>query len=239
MTGRKKRGRYPLSFSHREKGSVPVFQSGLTLVELLVALTLLGLISLLLFGGLRFGARAWDAGGAQLAALGEVEAVQTLLHRQLAQITLPRQRRAEDERAPMFGGSAGALRYVAPLPARGGIGGLYVFDLAMGEDGAGLMLRWRVHRPDVALAERTGELAGERMLLADLAGVTFGFFGRQKPEDPLAWYDEWDGAAGLPLLIRVEAAFDEGDRRRWPELIVAPMFGRGATVIAGPEEIAP
>ena len=36
---------------------------GFTLVELLVGLSLLGLISLLLFGGLRFGLRTWEAGG--------------------------------------------------------------------------------------------------------------------------------------------------------------------------------
>ena len=34
--------------------------AGFTLIELLVTLTLVGLISLVLFGGLRFGTRAWD-----------------------------------------------------------------------------------------------------------------------------------------------------------------------------------
>ena len=35
-------------------------EAGFTLIELLVALTLLGLISVVLFGGLRFGTRAWE-----------------------------------------------------------------------------------------------------------------------------------------------------------------------------------
>jgi general secretion pathway protein J len=213
--------------------------AGFTLIELLVTLTLLGLLSVLLFGGLRFGARAWDAGSTQLAALGEVEAVQMLLHNQLGQITLPRQVRTEDERAPMFSGSPGALRYVAPLPIHRGIGGLYVFELGMAEGGADLALSWRLHRPDVALAERTAEQADRRVLLADVAGVSFSYFGRPKPEDPLGWYDNWDARSGLPLLIRVEVAFNAEDKRRWPELIVAPMFGRGATVIEEPEVAAP
>ena len=34
--------------------------NGFTLVELLVATTLLALLSVVLFGGLRFGARAWE-----------------------------------------------------------------------------------------------------------------------------------------------------------------------------------
>ena len=34
--------------------------AGFTLVELLVAMTLLGFLTVLLFGGLRFGTRAWE-----------------------------------------------------------------------------------------------------------------------------------------------------------------------------------
>jgi general secretion pathway protein J len=221
-------------FSHVSRCS-----RGFTLVELLVALTLLGLISVLLFGGLRFGARAWDAGESRLAALGEVEAVQTLLRRQLAQITVPRQVRTEDGRSPMFAGSAGSLRYVAPLPARTGLGGLYVFDLDTGGAGEGLSLAWRVHRPDVPLAERNQELAGERLLLPGAAAVRFSYYGRHRPEEPLAWRDDWDAASTMPLLIRVEVSFPAGDGRRWPELIVAPMFGRGPVIAAEALEVAP
>ncbi len=36
-------------------------QAGFTLVELLVAMTLLAFLSITLFGGLRFGARSWEA----------------------------------------------------------------------------------------------------------------------------------------------------------------------------------
>jgi prepilin-type N-terminal cleavage/methylation domain-containing protein len=46
------------------KGADPVSSlaadAGLTLLELLVAITLLGLLMAALFGGLRLGARAWE-----------------------------------------------------------------------------------------------------------------------------------------------------------------------------------
>ncbi|MDH3594369.1 MAG: prepilin-type N-terminal cleavage/methylation domain-containing protein, partial [Rhodospirillales bacterium] len=58
---------------------------GFTLVELLVALTLLGLIFVALFGGLRFGTRTWETGNQRSEAFAEVEVMQSLLRRQLAQ----------------------------------------------------------------------------------------------------------------------------------------------------------
>ena len=56
---------------------------GFTLVELLVVMTLLGLIATALFGGLRFGVRAWESGGARSAAFAEIEIAQSLLRRLL------------------------------------------------------------------------------------------------------------------------------------------------------------
>ena len=42
-------------------------ERGFTLLELLIAMTLLGLLMLGLFGGLRLGARVWEAGDARAA----------------------------------------------------------------------------------------------------------------------------------------------------------------------------
>ena len=57
--------------------------AGFTLVELLVAMTLIGLISVALFGGLRFGARAWEAGNERAESFSQLEVVQSLLRREL------------------------------------------------------------------------------------------------------------------------------------------------------------
>ena len=53
--------------------------AGFTLIELLISLTLLGLLLVLLFGGLRFGIRAWEHGTTTVEAIDTVRAVQDLL----------------------------------------------------------------------------------------------------------------------------------------------------------------
>ena len=58
---------------------------GFTLVELLVAITLLGLIAVALSGALRFGARVWDVGTERGAQSSRVEAAQNFLRRRIAE----------------------------------------------------------------------------------------------------------------------------------------------------------
>ncbi len=93
--------------------------AGFTLIELLVALTLLGLVSVVLFGGLRFGTRAWEAGNARAERLAEVQAVQAVLRRRIAQAVLPEDAGAESafsDSPAAFAGEEDSLRFVALVP---------------------------------------------------------------------------------------------------------------------------
>ena len=74
----------------------PVDQ-GFTLLELLVAITLLGLLMAALFGGLRLGARVWETGETRLDASARVQIVQDFLRQRLAEaLPLEAVVRAED-----------------------------------------------------------------------------------------------------------------------------------------------
>ncbi len=210
-------------------------EAGFTLIELLVALTLLGLISVVLFGGLRFGTRAWEVGNLRAEHLAQVQAVQALLRRRIAQALPPGPGAAGDEaKRRVFSGESDALQFLAAVPSRAGVGGIYAFDLAVIEDGApgaaGVRLEftWRLHRADDE-AER-GEppeagLGGRRVLIEGLASARFSYFGAPAPGQAADWRDRWEAEAGLPGLIAIEAEFPEGDGRAWPVLHVAPKLG--------------
>ena len=205
--------------------------AGFTLIELLVALTLLGLVSVVLFGGLRFGTRAWEAGDLRAAQLAQVQAVQALLRRRIAQALPPGPEGDElTERRAVFSGAPDTLRFLAAVPSRAGVGGIYAFDLAAIEDDAGvrLELTWRLHRADdEAIGDDTPEagLGGRRVLIEGLAGARFRYFGAPLRGQTAEWGDSWEVDAGLPELISIQAEFPERDRRAWPDLNVAPMLG--------------
>jgi prepilin-type N-terminal cleavage/methylation domain-containing protein len=57
--------------------------AGFTLLELLVAMTLLGLLMTVVFGGLRFGARAWERAETDSSGTDEIRLAQSILRHEL------------------------------------------------------------------------------------------------------------------------------------------------------------
>lgn len=207
--------------------------AGFTLIELLVALTIAGLVSVALMGGLRFGLRAWEVGQGRMADQSEVEVVHALARRFLAQSIVPlADDSAPSDADPAFIGDADRVRLVAVVPAHVGLGGLYRIELAWRDalDGGVLALRWRLYRPDQERAfddvfdEKETLVSGGRILLRDVAEAQFSYYGVDDRSRTAEWHEEWDSDAGLPELIALRVAFEEGSARRWPELVVSPRL---------------
>jgi len=206
---------------------------GFTLVELLVAMTLIGLLFVALFGGLRFGARVWEAGVDRSEEFAEVEVTQALLRRQLDQL-LPLPGLDQEDQAISFSGDQERLIFTAPAPSQFGLGGVYYFDLfaERAEQGQRLVLRWQLYRPDRD-EPFNDEESQQRTLLENIETVEFSYYG--DPElfeigeriDTGEWRERWVEAALPPQLIAVRIAFPENDTRYWPELIIAPRSTTG------------
>lgn len=190
---------------------------GFTLIELLVALTLMALLSIVLFGGLRFGVRAWEGGGDHIEQAHRIEAVQSLLRRGISQARLPPQA-ADAAPFPAFDGSSDRLTFVAPLPAHRGIGGSYLFRLSTQEhDGrSDLILTWQIYRPDGGLAPPEEATT----MLENIAAIELSYYGAVGPEQPMQWRDAWDSTNGIPRMVRMRVEFPSSEARRWPDLII-------------------
>jgi general secretion pathway protein J len=198
---------------------------GFTLVELLVGLSLLSLISLLLFGGFRFGLRAWEAGDDRIAATNETEMAQHLLRRQLAEaqpiVIGPRTEGA----LTLFQGDDAGVTFVAPLPVHRGVGGFYVFSVLTRDAGGDrqLLLRWRRFRADAAVGSDF-DPKDESVLVDNIDSIEIAYFGQPSAAAPAQWLQRWDGTVGLPQLLRLQVAFPPGDARRWPAFVVSPRL---------------
>jgi general secretion pathway protein J len=193
---------------------------GFTLIELLVALTLMALLSVILFGGLRFGMRAWETGGHHVEQAGRIEAVQSLLRRQISQARFLPQAADAGPVAP-FVGEIRSLMFIAPLPVHRGAGGSRLFRLSErdGDGRSDLTLAWRLYRPELL----SGDLQAfdeETILLSDIVGIELSYYGAAGPGRPARWWEAWQGAEGRPQLVRVRVQFPPGDTRRWPDLVI-------------------
>ncbi len=205
-------------------------ERGFTLLELLIAMTLLGLLMLGLFGGLRLGARVWEAGDARAADRARVEAVQRFIRTYLGQARpLAAADRTGDDRIA-FIGREDRLDFTAALPAHLGAGGFAHIALSLADldDGRGLVLEHGpLRRREDGRAELFQLIEPETaVLLDDVAAVKFSYYGASDRGADAEWTDRWDDEDRLPLLVRLRIAFPEPDRRAWPELTVAIRIQR-------------
>jgi general secretion pathway protein J len=213
--------------THRPARAAARHEAGFTLVELLVGLTLFSLISVLLFGGFRFGLRAWESGSERIDRTSRVELVQSLLRRELSQATLPKLvvPAGNPSTVSLFTGARDALTFIAPLPTHSGTGGLYVLSLLERRGGrhAYLSLGWTLFRAD-ELAAGIFKADDEATLIDDISGLQIAYYGSLERDSAAGWLDQWIGFRGLPQLIRVRVSFPPGDPRQWADLVIAPRL---------------
>lgn len=190
---------------------------GFTLVEVLVALSLISLILALLFGGLRMGSRSWDAREARSAELGEVRVVQGLLRR-LLERAAPVALTGHLTREVLFEGESGGMRFVSVMPPHMGVGGYYEIELELESHVSGnrlVMRRMLLH--DDLREEDDPAVAGEVVLAEEVREAEFGYFGAARSGTRSRWRANWDADKRLPEMVRIRVT--PRNSEAWPELV--------------------
>lgn len=198
-------------------------QRGFTLLELTIALTLLALMSAVLFGALRLAGRSTDSGEARAEASASMRLTQNFLRTNL-EAQHPLRMRKILEWPLVFRGSRNELRYASDLPPRVAGGGIWYYRLFVRSEDARSPLTLERMVPDLA-AEALPEFTNaDRSVLADdIREVTFAYYGRDADAAINAeptWRDRWDDTQQLPLVIRIDVTPRHG--AAWPTLYVTP-----------------
>jgi general secretion pathway protein J len=201
-------------------------QRGFTLLELLISLTLLGMMLVLLFGGLRLGVRSWDSVQKQVDNLNSVRSVESFLRREMERV-YPYRWKGVPGQPYAFWGDRHKVNFVAPLPSRMGVGGLYIIALELEQTSHGRRLTWRYGPVDSQMKDFSALEQIQEMVLvgAELNAVDdiwLSYFGRDTDGAAPHWVDHWDRVATMPLLIRIQVRFADGSE--WPDFVVAPML---------------
>ncbi len=189
--------------------SARVNEAGYTLLELLIVMGLLSVLSVLLLSGLNLGLRAWETGESSGVTVREIATAQARV-RDFIRNAYPAIV-ATDPANPhvAFEGDETSLSFIT-------------IDRAA--QTAGRSRVTLAHRAGGFTAATAAELAqappAEEALARNAAAVTFAYLA----EDGTAWTKTWRNKAKLPRLVRIDVSFVEGDRRRWPALVVAPRI---------------
>jgi hypothetical protein len=171
--------------------------SGSTLLELLVVITILGLILAALSNGVHFAGQAWQSQERRSARQGDLDAVQNLLRNLIVSGTA-------------FEGNGTSLRFVSELPEALARGGLYEVELHRIADR--VVLSWRPHFKGVSSNTDTTDTT----LVKDVTGLELTYYIQAG-----GWQHVLTAAMNKPALIGIGLQTGE---RAWPLLVVAPMI---------------
>ena len=186
--------------------------SGFTLLELIISLTILGVVLLIIFGALRIGTRAWEKGEKDIAVYQRQRAVLGLLSQQIASACVYEIKLGDD--AFYFRGSEKKMEFVSRMPIVPGAQTGVVFvtyeienvakegkkQLKLFEKDAGFM------KDDDIESQRNEEIFS---LISGIENLQFEYLKSDK--DDVVWQNVWDPSEtkGMPLAVRIVLKQDE------------------------------
>lgn len=208
---------------------------GFTLIEVVVATSLLALGLAIAFGTMRSAGRATATAEASAQRQERLRAVQGFLRTQLsAALQIPFEFDGESGSATFMRVEPDKLQFVATMPGYLARGGPYLqtLELVPGADGQRLLFQHQLLSADgAAEAERDPVL-----LLDGIAEGSFEVRSLDERAKPGQWQDEWEVAGQLPPQLRLRLRFRD-QRRRWPEFVVVTRLG-AAFAAAAPVPLA-
>jgi len=180
-------------------------QQGFTLLEILIVISLLGVLLVLVGGALLGANRAVLKAQRYTVSLDEMHAAQQFLRTALAQ-ALPLPVQPESGQPPgIFFGSAQRLAFVAGLPGQLG-GGINLYTLSLQGAGAERTLQVAFARVGFNAAGNTYHAWGEpQVLLRDIQQLKFSYQGVSPAGQLTGWLDHWPWPQRLPRAVRIQA----------------------------------
>lgn len=200
-------------------------QQGFTLVEVLSALAISGILISLAYGAVVVVQRSAEAVYEQAQRTETLLIARDFIHR-----TLQRTQPFADPDNPGdltgFTGARDALHFVTDLPPYVGLGGLMHVDLDIESENGARRLRLRLARHPPA-DDDTPAMTNTAILLDHVSSLQIRYLGQMQGDYESQWQEQWEGQPTLPAAVRL--AVGEQTGRQWPMLTVRLLNGSLAT----------
>lgn len=193
--------------------------SGFTLIEVLIAMTLLSVMVVLLFASLRICGQSWEKGESKMGDVNEMAVVYHFFKQHLSTAKPSWDTfSVKDQRTLAFQGAEQSLQFVGEFPASAGKAGDQLFTLAIKEleDGQAINVTLAPFLPSA----NGGELPKEEIILIKhVRKLSFAYFGPDPVGGEANWQTQWSQREAQPQLVKIGIELDSDIY--WPDMIVA------------------
>ena len=199
---------------------------GFTLIEVLIAMTLLSIMVVLLFSSLKICADSWEKGESKISDVNEIAVVYNFFQRHLSEAKPLWNDLSPEERTFSFQGKAQSLQFVSAFPASAGRSGLQLFSLSQQEEDNEQVIKVTL-TPFFPAAEGEEWHKEEVTLTRHVSDFTLAYFGSEDGTGEGSWQEEWLDKEVLPQLVKINIKLENGIF--WPDMIVGLKVA-GATI---------
>ena len=188
-------------------------ERGLTLIELVVAITILGILTTVLFSGLRTGLRAWSRGSAEIDDVRSTQAGLSLLRGQiqgaLPVLFFPG---SEGPQSVSFSGDRYRLRLITRSSFRDGPSAPPRWAELVWQPSADSGRLTLKESPVLSPSNAPGSEALWQGVVLEAKEFRFEYLPRRTPEQTTGWVDAWSGT-GLQMPAAVRVSYERRGRR--------------------------
>lgn len=201
--------------------------TGFTLIEILIVMTLLGVMMVLLFGSLKICADSWHKGENKIAQVNKIAVVYNFFqhHLAVAKPLLNDVKQGNVLSALAFQGDKQSVQFVSSFPASAGKSGLQLFTIRLDKDDDNKdkqLIKVTITPFFPKDDEDTDDHKEEAVLLKDVSELSISYFGTDdginNDINNASWHDEWSEKTTQPWLIKITIKLD--DDTYWPEMLI-------------------
>lgn len=197
-------------------------QQGFTLIEVLIAMTLLSIMVVLLFGSLKICAESWDRGESKMNQVNEIGVVYSFFQRQLTTaIPIWDDFSVADEKTFSFHGDEHSMQFVGEFPASASRGGLQLFSIDLDDEKSGRQIvDTQINvtvKPFLPALDDKGLAKEQVTLIKHVKALAFSYFGIDDTSE-LSWQTTWLERDSLPQMVKIHIEREDG--MYWPDMVV-------------------
>jgi general secretion pathway protein J len=208
--------------------SIKKQESGFTLLELMIALAIIGILIFLLMGVLRLGSRAVASGEKKIETLERARTSLNIINAQI-QSQNPLTREVEGDQKNYFSGNRDSLQFATNYSIWGGESGYVIVAYQVELDSRG--------KQALSVTENKIGLESKRTLtiLDSFDKLYFEYFYKAPTDEEGKWIDQWTESSFIPEKIKLHLVNGDKDL----PLIIPMRVGGAGTGIVSPVAPSP